>query len=128
MNINEIKTLAEVGVTEIKAGCYKVSAKSGYKLRIGEDKTYTDGDGNEQTEPATVTDCIYIGETGEVELAVVEDTDAGIDTADLTEEDTAASLTLEQRVTALEGRVGALEADAASGADGGAAMAIDDDL
>lgn len=126
MNINEIKTLAEVGVTEIKSGCWQVTAKNGYKLQVGEQQTYTDENGEEQTIPATVTDSIYIGENADVQLAIVEDTDAGIATADLTEDDTAAALTLEQRISILEAKVGALQADAASAEDGGAAMAIDD--
>lgn len=126
MNINVIKTLAEVGVEEIKSGCWQVTAKNGYKLQVGEQQTYTDENGEEQTIPATVTDSIYIGENADVQLAIVEDTDAGIATADLTEDDTAAALTLEQRISILEAKVGALQADAASAEDGGAAMAIDD--
>lgn len=125
MNINEIKTLAEVGVEEIEAGCYKVAAKGGYKLQIGEAETYTDEDGTEQTIPATVTDSIFIGEDADVELTIVEDTDGGIATA---YESGGEVLTLEQRVSILEAKVGALEADAAGAADGGAAMAIDDEL
>lgn len=153
MKIDEIRTLEGVSASEIKEGCWKVAASEGMRLRVGEVYTEELFMGTEadidfgivtEAEAKEAEAEIEAKRKAEMEAARQEGSsegdhsspDYGTQTADEDGEGGTA-LTTAQRVTALEGRMGAVEADVAAlqaqvsgggeGSDGGI-MAIGDDL
>lgn len=157
MKIDEIRALEGVSASEIKEGCWKVAASEGMRLRVGE--VYTDElfmGAEADVDFGIVTEAeakeaeaeIEAKRKAEMEAARQEgssgddhsggsSTDYGTQTADEDGEGGTA-LTTAQRVTALEGRMGAVEADVAalqaqmsgesSESEGGIMAAGDDEL
>lgn len=148
MKLEEIKTTENVGeVKEIAEGCYKVVASEGHQIKTGDvyttelymsdtaDVDFAVVTDAEAEEARKAQEAKWKAEM-EAQLASTDpnspqytDPNAGLSTADEDGEG-GTVLTLADRVTRLEARVGALEADAAQAAsgDGGEAMTIGEEL
>lgn len=131
MTIDHIKAIEGITVTET-AQYIKITAAPGYVLRTrtpqtesGADTQTDQTDGAPQTaDEWTETESVHLPPSATdttIEIDTVEDEadtdigdDDGIQTAELADTDTAATLSDTERLSRLEARVAALEADAAA--------------